>query len=83
VKPLISESPRKLSRIASPKPESGDKKDVLRHFGIRESHLYDLVKRGLVETVLIPGRGKTRGKRLFKFASIRKLLAAEQKEAQS
>jgi hypothetical protein len=67
-------------RIAVPKPESGDAADVRRHFGIKESLLYDLDKRGLVESVVIPGRGKSgRGKRLYKFASIRRLLAAQQK----
>jgi hypothetical protein len=35
---------------------------------------------GLVESVLVKGRGKSRGKRLFKFASIRKMLAEQQQK---
>jgi hypothetical protein len=78
MEPLISESPRKLSRIASPKPESGDAKAVFYIFGLRGTHLRDLVQRGLVESVVIPGRGKSgRGKRLYLYRSIRKLLASQ------
>ena len=66
-------------RIASPHPEYGDARDVQRIFGIKETHLYQLMNEGLVEATLLKGRGKTRGKRLFNFASIRRLLAEQQK----
>jgi hypothetical protein len=33
---------------------------------------------GLIESVLVKGRGNSRGKRLFKFASIRRMLAEQQ-----
>ena len=68
-------------RIISTKPEAGDARDVTRLFGLKESLLYDLDKRGLVKSVVIPGRGKSgRGKRLYLYSSIRKLLAEQQKE---
>jgi hypothetical protein len=83
VKDLFSDSlqgsARGRPRIVSTKPESGDAKDVHRVFGIKESLLYDLDRRGLVKSVVIPGRGKSgRGKRLYLYSSIRKLLAAEE-----
>jgi hypothetical protein len=77
---IVSGSPHKLPRIASPKPEWGDVRDVQRIFGIKISHLYQLMNDGLVESVLVKGRGKSRGKRLFKFASIRKMLAEQQQK---
>jgi hypothetical protein len=74
---VISEPLQKRPRIASPQPEYGDARDVQRTFGIKETHLYQLWKEGRVKGVLVKGRGRTRGKRLFDFRSIRKLLAEE------
>jgi hypothetical protein len=70
-KPGLSLRPR----IAPPKPEWGDAVDVRRQFGLKESFLYDRVKEGQIRTTLVKGRGASRGKRLYHFGSIRKLLA--------
>ena len=56
--------------------EFGDSKDVLRVFGIKQSHLLGLERERLIVSYLVKGRGKGRGKRLYSFASIRALLAA-------
>jgi len=74
-------SQQKRPRIAPPEPEWGDVRDVQRQFGIRETHLYQLMKEGRIKSVLIKGRGRSRGKRLINFASVRRLLAeAQEKE---
>jgi hypothetical protein len=81
--PIVSGSPHKLPRIASPHPEWGDAKDVQRIFGIKITHLYQLMNEGQVKAVLVKGRGRTRGKRLFNYRSIRQMLTAlEAKEAE-
>ena len=67
--------PQKRPRIAPVRPEWGDARDVQRVFGIKETHLYHLWKHGLVKGALVKGTGRTRGKRLFNFQSIRELLA--------
>jgi hypothetical protein len=64
----------KRPRIETLQPEFGDCRDVQRIFGIKETHLYQLMREGLIKAVLVKGRGKTRGKRLFNFDSIRQLL---------
>jgi len=63
-------------RIAPPKPEWGDARDVQRQFGIKETHLYQLMREGRIKSVLVRGRGKSRGKRLINFASVRAMLAS-------
>ena len=63
-------------KLASARQEFGDAKDVRRVFGLRESLLYHLLKTGQVQSALVKGRGETRGKRLYKFSSIRRLLEA-------
>jgi hypothetical protein len=45
-------------------------------FGISRTHLYNLSKDGLIHTVSLRGRGKTRGRRLYSVDSIRALLNA-------
>jgi hypothetical protein len=75
MKSTISGTPHKLPRIASPRPEWGDARDVQRIFGIKIAHLYQLMNDQLVDSVLVKGRGKSRDKRLYSFASIRQLLA--------
>jgi len=77
---ILSEPPQKRPRIASHKPEWGDVRDVQRQFGIKETHLYQLMKEGQIKSVLVKGRGRTRGKRLFDFRSIRQMLATLQAE---
>ena len=64
-------------RIAPPQPEWGDVRDVQRQFGLKETLTYQLMKEGQIESTLVKGRGKSHGKRLFNFASIRQLLEAE------
>jgi hypothetical protein len=76
-KTILSEPLQKRPRIASPRPEYGDTRDVQRIFGIKETHLYQLMKEDRVVSVLVKGRGKSRGKRLFQFASIRRMLAEQ------
>jgi hypothetical protein len=71
----LSEPPYRRPRIESPTPEWGDSRDVQRIFGIKESHLYQLMKEGTVKSILVKGRGRTRGKRLINFHSIRRMLA--------
>jgi hypothetical protein len=52
-------------------------------FGIKETHLYQLWGEGRIRAVLVKGRGRTRGKRLFDLRSIRQMLTAlEAKEAE-
>ena len=69
---------RRSSTVPAPRPEWGDKKDVLRLFGIRETFLYQLDQAGRIESVAIKGKGKSRGKRLYNLASIRRLLRSLQ-----
>jgi hypothetical protein len=45
--------------------------------GSKKTLTYQLMKEGQIESTLVKGRGKSRGKRLFNFASIRQLLEAE------
>jgi hypothetical protein len=73
-------SQQKRPRIAPPEPEWGDVRDVQRQFGIKETHLYQLMKEGRIKSALIRGRGRSRGKRLINFASVRAMLASLQTE---
>jgi hypothetical protein len=80
---FLGEPPQKRPRIQSSRPEWGDARDVQRIFGIKETHLYNLWREGLIKAVLVKGRGRTRGKRLFDYRSIRQMLTAlEAKEAE-
>jgi hypothetical protein len=74
---ILSEPPRRYTRLLEHEilAEYGDVRDVRRVFGLKETHVYNLWSAGKIEGVLVPGRGRKRGKRLFSFASIRKLLA--------
>ena len=71
----LSDIQERRPRIDPSLPEWGDVRDAQRIFGFRETHLYSLMKSGRVKTVLIRGRGRTRGKRLISFDSIRQMLA--------
>ena len=81
-KQILSESPRRPSLPPPVRTEYGDAKDVRVAFGIRTTFLYQLMYDGLIESVVVKGRGNSRGKRLFKFSSIRKLLASQQQPQQ-
>ena len=70
----LNEGPQKRPRITSSEPEYGDARDVQRIFGLKEALLYLLDRDGQVKSVSIKGRGQSRGKRLYDFASIRALL---------
>jgi hypothetical protein len=71
------------SVVPAPKPEWGDKSDCLKLFGLRESFLFELDQAGKIKSVLVKGRGKTRGKRLYNLASIRKLLRSLEEEKET
>jgi hypothetical protein len=73
---ILSAPQQKRSCITPPKPEWGDVRDTQRQFGIKETHLYQLMKEGQIKSVLVKGRGKSRGKRLINFASVRAMLAS-------
>ena len=55
-------------------PEFGDAKKVRAIFDISKTHLYRLEEAGLIESVSVRGRGKTKGRRLYNIASIRSFL---------
>jgi hypothetical protein len=71
----LDEPRRRFERILAHQPEYGDSRDVQRVFGLRETHTYYLLRTGKIAGISVPGTGKTRGKRLFSFDSIRKFLA--------
>lgn len=48
-----------------------------RKFGIRRSTAYNLVRDGVIRSVSLRRRGRTRGKRLFDVASVRDFLNGE------
>lgn len=54
--------------------EFGDASTVKTIFDISKSHLYRLLEAGLIKSVSLKGRGKTRGRRLYNLGSIRTLL---------
>lgn len=55
-------------------PEFGDAQTVKALFDISKSHLYRLLEDGLIKSVSLKGRGKSRGRRLYNIGSIRSLL---------
>jgi hypothetical protein len=68
---------KRSPRLDDSPPEWGDARDVRRIFGIKTSMLYKMIKTKRVKSVLITSPETSsgiRGKRLFDFASIRKML---------
>jgi NDP-sugar pyrophosphorylase family protein len=57
-------------------PEFLDVDQVRTYFGLKQSLLYRLLAEGKIRAVSIRQRGKTRGRRLFDVASIRRFLNA-------
>jgi hypothetical protein len=83
---ILSEPRNRYSLLVEgeslPIPEFGDYKTVKVVFGLTETFTYLAAREGKIKSVLVPGRGRGRGKRLFDFASIRKfLVACAEKEA--
>ena len=74
----LSETLYKRPRIAPARPEYGDARDVQRIFGIKETLCYHLFRKGKIKGLLIPGTGRSGGKRLFDFASIRRFIASKE-----
>ena len=74
----ISEARHKRPQNASPQPEWGDTKDVLRLFGVRQTLLYEWWYQGLIKSVSIRKPGNARGKRLWSLESIRKFIASQE-----
>ena len=66
--------------VAGEDPEFLDAVGVGARFSIKRSLLYELDNDGLVESVSLRRRGRTRGKRLFSVASIRAFLREQKKE---
>jgi hypothetical protein len=73
-----TETQYKRPRIAPSRPEFGDARDVQRTFGIKETLCYHWFRKGKIKGILIPGTGRSGGKRLFDFASIRKFIASQE-----
>jgi hypothetical protein len=68
------------SEEAQTPQEWGDVKDVRHTFGFRETFTYGLYRRGKIKAASIPGEGRTRGKRIFSFASIREFIAKNEEK---
>ena len=62
------------ANVAGQDPEFLDAVGVGARFSIKRSLLYELDNDGLVESVSLRRRGRTRGKRLFNVESIRRFL---------
>ena len=73
-----SKVPKTKVRIRT---EWGDYGDCELAFGLSRSFIYQRMKEGQIRSVLVRGRGRSRGKRIFSFASIRQLIAAEEEAA--
>jgi len=58
-------------------PEFLDVQGVRVYFGLKQSHLYNLLKQNKIRAVCIRQRGKARGRRLFDVASIRSFLNSQ------
>ena len=69
---------KRTPKLIIPRPEYGDAKDVRIQFGIRQTSLYQLWKRGDIKSIVIKAKGAERGKRLYSYASIRKFLASQE-----
>jgi hypothetical protein len=77
---ILREKPSRRQPLEDCKAEFADVHGVYRLFGIKQSFLYTLWSSRKIRSVLIPGRGKTRGKRLYDCESIRRYLAQAAKE---
>jgi hypothetical protein len=78
--------PRMLQKTSKTKArvrtEWGSYDDCELAFGFSRSFTYQLWQAGKIRSVALKGRGQgERGKRLFSFASIRQLIAAEEEAA--
>ena len=69
------------AEVAGLDPEWLDALGVHARYSIRRSLLYELDKDGLVESVSLRRRGRSRGKRLFSVDSIRSFLEKQMKAA--
>ena len=77
---LLSVVPRKRPPLSAPfRPEYGDYSDLRVVFGLRKSFAYKRVLAGDFKTVEIREPGKSRGKRLIDFDSVRQFLARQVK----
>jgi hypothetical protein len=77
---IVSDLPRKRpARVAPLRPEYGDYADLRVVFGVRKSLAYKHVLTGDFKTVEIREPGKSRGKRLICFDSVRRFLAKQAK----
>jgi hypothetical protein len=54
-----------------------DVQGVRVYFGLKQSHLYNLLKQNKIRAVSIRQRGKVRGRRLFDVVSIRSFLNSQ------
>jgi hypothetical protein len=75
----VKSTPKVHLRVS---PEWGDANRVEAVFGWSRSFTLQRWQEGQIESALVRGRGTSRGKRLFSFASIRKLIASQQSAAQ-
>ena len=71
------------AHVAREDPEFLDAVGVHEKYSIRRSLLYELDKDGLIASVSLRRRGRSRGKRLFSVDSIRAFLAKQMKVANS
>ena len=73
-KTLFDEPKHKAARrprIASPQAEWAGVRTVEQLFGIKETALYELIRRRAVKSILMKKPGRARGKRLVSLASLR------------
>ena len=72
----LTTQPITLGTVQIAGPEFIGYREARLMFGISRTHLYRLAKEGLILTVSVRGRGKTRGRRLYSVDSIRAFLNA-------
>ena len=65
-----------VNGVALMQPEFCGFQEARQLFGLSRSHLYRLADEGRIKSVVLRGRGKLRGRRLFVVESIRALLLA-------
>ena len=68
-------------QVAGVDPEWLDAVGVRHVYSIKRSLLYELDEDGLIESVSLRRRGRTRGKRLFNVSSIRRFLREQMEVA--
>jgi hypothetical protein len=61
-------------------PEFAGHAKIRELFGLSRTHIYRLSAEGLIRSVSLRQRGKTRGRRLYDVASVRKYLIANMEE---